>query len=126
MSESIQQSKYRAELSGYMVEVIYRAHSSGSESKVTAVCLSLKGASEWLTRQFEGYSADMNYPEDWDSDDMNGAKFPDTSIFSEENLKKVLETNKKKWYDAAIWGPESIYEAQVPTEFFIKEIRIYE
>jgi hypothetical protein len=126
MTEATSQSKVRPELLGYMVEVIFRAHSSGAETKVTGVCLSLKGASEWLMRNFEGYAVDMNYPEDWDVDDMKGAEFPDKSIFSEENLKKILETNKKKWYDAAIWGPESIYEAQVPTEFFIKEIPIYE
>lgn len=107
----------------YLVIVIDRAPSSGSENRCQKVFYSLEGASAWLINQHEAFAEDYNYPEEWDEEDM-GCAFPGKEIFSIENLKENLEKNKKTYYDKPIWGPYSQYCCHAPTEYFIKGIKI--
>ena len=79
-----------------------------------------------MISMLDGYAEERDYPEDWDTEDMNGAQWPSHEIFSIENLTKQLEKNEKNFgYDTPIWGPESNYEAQAPIEFFIKKTVVY-
>lgn len=113
-------------ISAYLVKIVYRAHSTGSEQWVEQTCLSLEGASKFMTKQLSCIAEDYNYPEEWDKDDMSGAEWPSDDIFSVENLKIQLKKNEKYFgYDTAIWGPYSLYEAQSPIEFFLKMTTIY-
>ncbi len=109
----------------YQAIVIYRAPSSGSENRSQRCFKTLEGASKWMKEHFEGWAEDLNYPEEWDEEDMK-SPFPSNEIFSVENLLANLEKNKKSYYTIPVWGPESEYEAQVPVEYHIIKTKLYE
>lgn len=112
---------------GYLVTTIYRAHSSGSESRYDQVCLTLAGASKVLQKFYDDWCTDYNYPEDWDQEDMH-VPFPSRDIFSVAALEKAATKLHpgKLWKSVELWGPESDWEAQKPVEILLKLVHLYE
>lgn len=113
----------------YEFVVIYRSPSSGGERRCQCCFKTLEGASKWMLHHFEEWAKDMNYPEDWDEEDMK-CPFPTKEIaeqlFSVENLLANIEKNRKSYYTIPVWGPESEFEAQVPIEYQIIKTKLYE
>lgn len=110
----------------YLVKIVERAHSSGSEHWYERTFLSLEGASKYLQQYLKDIAADFDYPESWEVADMGGCEFPSGEIFAVEKLQEHLEKEKKNMgYDSPIWGPESEYEAQRPREIFLKPTQVW-
>lgn len=115
------------------VTILYRAHSSGCGEPYTKSFSTLEKASAYLMEEFNGYLKDRYYPEEWEADDM----FTDESqkvsapvpteemgktLFSADALKKFLADKKR--FDNILYGPYSVYEAQIPVEFTVYETEL--
>ena len=105
----------------YLVTSIFRAHSSGSESRHDQVCHSLEGVSKVLLKFYDNWCLDYNYPEEWDQEDMH-VPFPSRQTFSLAAIQKVSARLHpgKLWKQVELWGPESDFEAQKPVEILLK------
>lgn len=117
----------------YTVSCLYRAHSSGWGDPYVKSFSSLEKASEYLLQEFRAYMADMNYPEDWDADDMftdESRKTPAPAptlemakiLFSVDSLERFLNDTKR--YSNILYGVWSDFECQNPfeIEFYESEL----
>ncbi len=112
-------------INAYLVKIVERAHSSGSEHWYERTFLSIEGVSKYLQQYLEDLKKDYDYPEDWDADDM-GCEFPGPEIFEVEKIQEHLTKEKRNFgYDSPIWGPESEYECQRPREIFVKPTQVW-
>lgn len=99
---------------------------SGTHFQNDMAFKTLQGVSEWMKENFREHAEMMNYPEDWDGEDM-GCSFPDRNeIFSLENLLANLEKNKEQQLQFAIWGPESKHESCIPWKYTIQKLKLHE
>ncbi len=57
-------------INAYLVKIVERAHSSGSEHWYERTFLSIEGVSKYLQQYLEDLKKDYDYPDDWDADDM--------------------------------------------------------
>jgi len=101
----------------FVLKDISRAHSSGSESCGKTTFETLEMAVEYIvTKWYDGFCVDYEYPEMWDAEDM-GIPFPT----KEEFTKSVKEKVSKMKGSVKVFGPYSQYCCLVPNEITLYE-----
>ena len=102
----------------FVLKDISRAHSSGSESCGKTTFETLEMAVEYIiTKWYDGFCVDYEYPEMWDADDM-GMPFPT----QEEFRKSVTEKTAAMMRSAQLFAPYSNYCALKPIELSIHKV----
>ena len=103
----------------FLVQTIYRAHSSGDESTDRSSFQTLEEAVSYITNDwYTGFCVDYDYPDAWDSEDM-GMAFPT----KEEFAKSVNEKTASMKRSVELFGPRSDYCALVPVELTLHKIK---
>lgn len=104
----------------FLVTYIYRAASSGSESRTSKLFDTLEKAVEYIyTEWYDSFCEINEYPSEWDEENL-GRPMPTRDDF---NIEAITKIRSSKFKPTIIFGPYDQNCALVQNELHLEEVK---